>query len=401
MDVAYDAVQKESYPEDESQTDDAQHKRDRSESVNTEFRDAYNAFSNSSWGATVGGWWGSAKKQGQSYYEVAQKELSAAGTGATKGVTDLISNTGTLSLSQPDREDDGKQTTRSVDKSEVPESLPKDIVKEAESILSGFRSMAGERLKKVRAAEDAADEALAKFGSNLSNYLKDAVKVTAPDPGDEGSVKNVLFESKDSEGRRVVHATRFDAQLHVIHSNPDNFLKDPASDEYQKWQESFDVSQKTDTIADDLTKHDELRRAMERLVPEKVDYNSFWKRYYFLRHVVQEQELKRKELLKGTEEEEVKWDDDDDEDEQKAPSTPKVGATVGGDATPKRSDTEKSEDLLKPIEGRRSNDQSVADSDTSYDMVSNAASRGPSSPKGDKENKKDGAAEQSDDDDWE
>jgi hypothetical protein len=38
---------------------------------------------------------------------------------------------------------------------------------------------------------------------------------------------------------------------------------------------------------------------MEKLVPEQVDYATFWSRYYFLRLVIETEEQKRKELLKG------------------------------------------------------------------------------------------------------
>jgi hypothetical protein len=48
-----------------------------------------------------------------------------------------------------------------------------------------------------------------------------------------------------------------------------------------------------------LEKYPELRRAMEKLVPEKVEYAPFWTRYYFLRKVIQEEEVRRREVLKG------------------------------------------------------------------------------------------------------
>jgi hypothetical protein len=108
-----------------------------------------------------------------------------------------------------------------------------------------------------------------------------------------------LFESKDSTGKKVVHATRFDAQLHVIHSTLDSFLKDPVSPEWDVWRKDFDVEKKTDAIAKDLEKHTELRSAMEKCVPEKVEYGTFWERYYFLRHVIESEELRRREMLKG------------------------------------------------------------------------------------------------------
>ena len=48
-----------------------------------------------------------------------------------------------------------------------------------------------------------------------------------------------------------------------------------------------------------MGKYEELRNAMEQLVPEQVDYKHFWMRYYFLRKAVEEDEKRRKELLKG------------------------------------------------------------------------------------------------------
>lgn len=182
-----------------------------------------------------------------------------------------------------------------------PESLPADIVREAENMLSRFRSEAAKRLKDIEKAEDAADEALLKFGANIRNFLRDAVTIAPPgSPGSQDDPTKVLFESKDSEGKRVIHTTRFDAQLHVIHSSLDSFMRDPVSPEWAGWAAKFDINAKTDAIAKDLDAYPELRRAMEKLVPEKVEYAPFWQRYYFLRHVIESEEQRRREMLKGT-----------------------------------------------------------------------------------------------------
>ena len=182
-----------------------------------------------------------------------------------------------------------------------PESLTADIVKEAQGFVSLFRSNATKRLKELQKAEDAADEALLKFGSNIRNFLSEAVSIAPPASGSQAEKDGaVLFESKDSSGKKVVHATRFDAQLHVIHSTLDSFLKDPSSPQWEDWKKSFDAEKKTDAIAKDLEKHEELRNAMEKVVPEKVDYPTFWCRYYFLRHIIESEEQRRRELLKGT-----------------------------------------------------------------------------------------------------
>ena len=168
-------------------------------------------------------------------------------------------------------------------------------------MLSRFRSEAAKRLKDIERAEDAADEALLKFGSNIRNFLREAVTIAPPtSPTSSSDPSKVLFESKDSEGKRVIHTTRFDAQLHVIHSSLDSFMKDPVSPEWAAWSKNFDIDAKTEAVGRDLEKHEELRRAMEKLVPEKVEYAQFWKRYYFLRHVIESEEQRRREMLKGT-----------------------------------------------------------------------------------------------------
>ena len=154
----------------------------------------------------------------------------------------------------------------------------------------------------VQRAEDAADEALLRFGTNIRNFLRDAVTIAPPE--DESASASdaksrVLFESKDAEGKRVIHTTRFEAQLHVIHSSLESFLKDPASPEWEGWKDKFDVEKKTEEIAKDLEKYVELRSAMEKAVPEKVEYAIFWCRYYFLRLVIETEEQRRRELLKG------------------------------------------------------------------------------------------------------
>lgn len=301
----------------------------------------------------------------------------------------------------------------------APDSLPADIVKEAELILSRFKIESAARLQQIKAAEDAADEALFKFGSNIRNFLRDAVTVSAPadsSPDGRGSAGEVLFESKDADGRRVVHATRFDAQLHAIHSTPSSFTTDPASDEYAAWTAGFDVDGKTEAIAKDLKEYEELRRAMERLVPEQVEYGVFWTRYYFLRHVVEAQEQMRKELLAQTQqEEEVGWGDEEDEEEDSVtPSNGKEEKEVEGKEAmgegvveePAKVEHKEAKDAeaAKAGEPRRSNEHSVSGSDASYDVVSGAQSRTPGSPTHEREvaAKTTGTVkEESDEEDWE
>lgn len=227
--------------------------------------------------------------------------MAEVGEDASKGLTGLrstiLSHTRNLSLntvvggeSSRDGENDQATTPRaSQDGSSE--------AKQSENTLARLRAEAAKRLKDLQKAEDAADEALIKFGGNIRNFLRDAVSIAPPQESDQSGT--VLFESKDAQGKRVIHTSRFDAQLHVIHTSTESFTKDPNSADYAAWSKDFDADKKTPEINDDLQKFTDLRATMERLVPDQVPYVDFWKRYYFLRHGIETAEARRRDLLKG------------------------------------------------------------------------------------------------------
>ncbi len=330
MDVAYDHVQEESFSptSDEraapSAGDDAA-SSDQSPDLNTELRTAFNSISSTQWGSALGGWFNTARKQGETFYQDLQKEASEAQEQATKGFSSLreqvVNRTRSLSLNAepaPASGVPGEEGLQSRDRTlssgsagaaaaeaealqERSESLPADIVKEAGSLVASLRSTAASKLKDLQYAEDAADEALLKFGTNVRNFLRDAVTITAPDDTEMGAEKEVIFEtSEPGTGKKVFHSTRLDAQLHAIHTTLSSFTEDPAQgDRWDEWTKDFDIDSKTDDIAKDLERYEELRQAMEKLVPEKVEYKPFWIRYYFIRKAVEEEEKRRREVLKG------------------------------------------------------------------------------------------------------
>lgn len=241
-------------------------------------------------------------RQGESVYTQASKEFAEVGEDAQKGFTSLretiVNRTRSLSLTTiiPDLSStEPEESQRTPTNTAAPTT--EDSAQDSETVLSRLRTEAAKRLKDLQHAEDAADEALLRFGSNIRDFLRDAISVAPPDEGAEGS--QVMFESKDAQGKRVIHTSRFDAQLHVIHTSTESFTKDPSASEYEQWTKGFDIDKKTDDISADLAKYPELRSTMEKLVPDQIPYADFWKRYYFLRHGIQTAESRRRDLLKG------------------------------------------------------------------------------------------------------
>ncbi|KAI5305076.1 hypothetical protein KEM56_005362 [Ascosphaera pollenicola] len=430
MDIAYDHIQEELLaPEhDESQktSTDKDNKNDEatggqpstagqtgSSDLGAEFQETFRAFQQNPWGQKLGGFWDNVRQKGESVYKEATKEYNAASEEAAKGLSGwketLVRQTRGLSLgggassSEPKQEDGTEklpETTRDME-----EKSEDQKTADGANFLSKFKEEAAKKLKDIQKAEDAADEALARWRSNVASFFKDAISVTGPEGSDASG--NVLFESRDGTGKRVIHTSRLEAQLHVIHANPDRMMKDPESQAWAQWANDFKIDEKTDDIARDLEAYPELRKAMEQLVPEKVQYPDFWRRYYFLRHIVETEEQRRKEILKDVsneEEEEVDWDNDSDEEDVTPPTT----ATKS--AAPATQDKGKdAED--KPKSPRPSNEQSLPDSDASYDIVSGAATATSGTPKGSQTpiqtktapatTKVSKAEEESSDDDWE
>lgn len=307
MDIAYDHIQEEAFSNKEGPPSDSK-PQESNANLNDELQETFRAFSASPWGSRIGGLWDNVRKQGETYYEGARQEYAAASEEAVKGFSDLketlADRTKGLSLStaaltgsgegQSDETATPKAATEGGESADKGES--EGAGASGESFIARLKAEAARRLKEIEKAEEAADEAILRFGMNIGQKLREAVSILPPDTDESGKL---LFESKDAEGKRVIHATRFEAQLHVIHSNLESFSKDPVSDEWPSFKKEFNVEVKTDEIAADLEKYPELRSAMEKLVPEQVEYAEFWTRYYFLRLVVETEEKKRKELLKG------------------------------------------------------------------------------------------------------
>ena len=317
MDAAYDHIAEEIYAPDRATTPTpANQHTPRSPTLNSDIQESLRAFSNTPWGSKIGGLWGTVAKQSQTYYQDARREAEQRGGNAIKwgeGMLDKVVNntedpslgtekTASINVTAVDIDASGVTTPRPNTASKA--RTESEILAENDSLIARFKTEAAKRLKDIEKAEDAADEALLRFGTNVRNFLRDAVNVSAPDSSEatkQGGKRpnELLFESKDLSGKRVIHTTRFDAQLHAVHCNFDSFTKSTASESYEEFTDSFDVEKKTDDIAKDLDDYPELRWAMEQLVPEQVDYETFWARYYFMRMILESQEEKRREMLKG------------------------------------------------------------------------------------------------------
>ncbi|KAF3917898.1 hypothetical protein ABW20_dc0108154 [Dactylellina cionopaga] len=437
MDFAYDHIIEENLPrhqtsnvdDDRAQTptqaSTSQTPHRRQQSLSSEFDEAYKTIQTTAWGARFGAILETVKKQGEVYYDVTKNEYAQRTEQAQKGWTGLREavvtrsralSTGTAPEAIPEApgEEETGESSASAERSTSPNQT-------SASLIARLRAEAVKGITEVQKAEDAADAYLAKFGANLGSFLRDAVTIAPPTEEEiaaekANEKKDVLFETRGSEeSKRPIHTTRLDAQLHLLHSNLDNFKSDPRSEKYKsEWSPNFSADKKTEQIAKDLEQYPELRSSMEKLVPGDVPYEDFWKRYYYFRGELDAEEQKRKELLKvaAKEEEEVGWeedseedgDDDDeeedeeeeeeDEEESEEEETKKPATAAAGQPIPKPSQKPSSDTLR--AKSKPADIMSQPDSEASYDLVSGAPSNASGSPP-----KKQTAQDESDEEDWE
>ncbi|KAI0477838.1 BSD-domain-containing protein [Xylariaceae sp. FL0804] len=472
MDLAYDHLAEENLPKDDAATSGGssavqaaaggQKQPEPQSTLNEDLQEAYRAFSSSTWGNWIGGTVGKVVKQGESVYREASQEVTSLGADATRGLASLRARA--ISLTAPiaselqqqqttggqddDKADDkdgesAATPTAASSSSDVrdPQQHAADDGESDETVISRLRAEAAKRLKDIQRAEDAADEALLKFGSNIRDFFRDAI-VVAPGSGSGGSDSTAnaaggggdggghRFESKDEQGKRVIHTSRYDAQLHVLHTSEKSFTEDPATAEYVA-QAAEGGIQGEGRKEMDLARYPELRANLERLVPDRVSEADFWKRYYFLRHSIETAEARRRDLLKAASaEEDVGWGDEDSDDDDDAASPPNNNKTTTTTTTEQQQQaarpgsTESSTTIHPPVSvvvdrtsssrqqqqqqprtssepqpPRRDNDEkSQPDSDTSYDVVGAASGNPSQAPNSPKEARK---VEDESDEEWE
>ncbi|KAI8388791.1 uncharacterized protein BYT42DRAFT_603224 [Radiomyces spectabilis] len=197
-----------------------------------------------------------------------------------------------------------------------------------------------------------AEQYMQKFGEEVVQVLKKTVTVLEPED-EHDQINRSMEESQDDAQRPKIFATRKEALLAKMRSDPQTYLEDPAKvlegteqEEKDKkildtFNATFNVQEYTDEIARLLDDHPDLRNIMDKLVPLEVNYATFWKRYFYHAWKIDQEEQKRQVIVKvlyeGAENEEdendFKWDSDEEETEEKPVQPAKEKSDAKGSDT--------------------------------------------------------------------
>ena len=139
-----------------------------------------------------------------------------------------------------------------------------------------------------------------------------------------------------------VPKTRLEKKIYELQANPAVYCQ-PAEDTagYEEWGKDFNLDDYADACQELLYTHDSIDKLYVRVVPEVVEEDTFWKRYFFAKYKLELEEKRRQKLLEKAENavvadetEEDGWGDDDDDwgdegsnEEAKATTTEDVSVT--------------------------------------------------------------------------
>ncbi|KAK9735434.1 hypothetical protein RND81_04G205600 [Saponaria officinalis] len=188
----------------------------------------------------------------------------------------------------------------------------------------------------------------------------------------QGAAEQSLPSPKRDVGVRY---SRYEAQLLAIQMDERTYVEENVEDgereEFEKWKLGFDLGEFSDEVHDLLERRDSVVKAIyDRLVPNVVDSETFWLRYFYRLHRLKKAEFVRAELVKRAtavddDDEELTWEVDDDNDEDNVVEEESVEKTVEKDEANKDGVSEETAEKGEVSECSKDSDISVVSSQPS------------------------------------
>ncbi|WVZ66889.1 hypothetical protein U9M48_016049 [Paspalum notatum var. saurae] len=208
--------------------------------------------------------------------------------------------------------------------------LLRTLTSQSETVLEAYRRDLAEfgtglrretevlREAAARAARDLPSSAhaldgLADIVAQGKDALSQAAAAAAAAHSDGGD-----SEPASASGAHVRYS-RFEAQLRALQADPATFTSDPEDGEdFVAWREGFSLEEREEEIEALCYDSDALEAMADKLVPDAVEREVFWARYFYRAHKLKQQEDARAKLVQRAiaqeEEEDLSWEVDDDDD---------------------------------------------------------------------------------------
>ncbi|KAM0830707.1 hypothetical protein ACQ4PT_066035 [Festuca glaucescens] len=217
--------------------------------------------------------------------------------------------------------------------------LLKTLTSQSETVLETYRRDLAEFSTGLRRETDAFREAAARAARDLPSSAhaldgladivaqgKDAIAqaAAAASSAAPATAPSDADSEPSSASGHLRYYSRFEVQLRALQSDPATFSADPEdAEDFAAWREAgFSVEERQEEIEALCYESDAVEGMLDRLVPDAVEGEVFWARYFYRVHKLKQQEDARAKLVKRViaqeEEEDLSWELDDEVEEEPA-----------------------------------------------------------------------------------
>ncbi|KAH6814013.1 hypothetical protein C2S51_023031 [Perilla frutescens var. frutescens] len=213
----------------------------------------------------------------------------------------------------------------------------KSFSTQSESVIEAYRrdlQEFGSGLKKeTEMLRESASRAVKDLPASLDVVLKSTASIITKESlgfSSDGEPETPGTNRSLNSGRY----SRFEAQLSAIQSDLNSFCVEPGdAEDYGKWKLGFELGDYEDEIDFLIGENGILEGVYRKAVPNAVDDETFWCRYFYRVEKLKQQESVRASIVKRAiwnDDEELSWDVEDDDNDSNG-SGRASGLNVKGD----------------------------------------------------------------------
>lgn len=192
-------------------------------------------------------------------------------------------------------------------------------VKDLPASLEVGASVAQDSLESVGQAIDDIGSSVWRGTAEIITHGRDVL--LAAEEHDIDSPSDSSSQQLSSQSLSSQRYSRFDVQLRAIQCDENTYREEPEDlDGFSEWKLGFVLEDKSAEIENLSEANGVMGEIYSKVVPNVVDHDTFWSRYFYRIHKLKLVEDARVNLVNraiaGDEEEDLSWDIDDDEDDE-------------------------------------------------------------------------------------
>ncbi|GAU30706.1 hypothetical protein TSUD_39300 [Trifolium subterraneum] len=200
--------------------------------------------------------------------------------------------------------------------------LIKTLTAKSESIIETYRRDLQEFSTGLKNEIEVAQDSVGEIGSTvikgtaqIISQGKEAILAVNLDSDNATATATTNRDSNSLDSKRY---SRFDAQIGAIQGDVGTYTEVPEDlSEFNEWKLGFVLDGKSDEMESLFKENDAMESVYKRIVPNSIDHETFWYRYYYKVYRLKKAEDVRAKLVRriSKDEEDLSWDVEDDDDD--------------------------------------------------------------------------------------